>query len=75
MENKLVHVYLQFRSGYVPLSLLTCLLRGLVLYCHCVACFRICFVYKFEEEVICLKNPLRFTIATLFRIVFTWRTN
>ena len=40
------------RSGYVPLSLLMCLLRGLVLYYHCVACFHICFLNKFEEGVI-----------------------
>jgi hypothetical protein len=47
---------LTFRSGYVPLSLLMCLLRGLVFYCHCVACFRIYFLNKFEEGVIFVKT-------------------
>ena len=51
MENKLVHVNLHLDQDCLPLSLLTCLLWGLVLYCHCVACFRICFMHKFEEGV------------------------
>jgi len=43
-------------------------LRGLVLYCHCVACFRIYFMCEFEEGVVFVKLLFRdkFTSSMIF---------